>query len=744
MPRSSDVVARLSVLAVLFAGPGGLIERPVGASERSLQPAVDEQSDESLLDDFIHYVRIARFDIAAALADELLARDPDPVVFVDLVDRSRLLDEFQEALALAQRVPAVEDQAAALDRLYSAGKLARARDRAEIAKNIDLLTGTLRQRMVARERLLAAGEYAMPQLTQAYLQNSDGALKAAAQQVIIDLGRQAIAPLAAVVSAPELDPARKEQVVEVLRLIPYRTSLPYLVDLHQTTGVDALRQATARAIVNLGGDVNASPAVLFAMLADAYYEERPELTSFPEEGHQLLWSFDGGAGLVPTAIRTAVYHEAMAMRTAETSLSEDPSDRETLALWIAANYSREIDTPAEYENPVYPASRRAAEYFAVASGPEIGQRVLRRAVDDLDTPLARRAIASIEATAGPTALWERALEGRQPLLESLSYPNRRVQYEAALALGKSQPQSTFSGSERVVPTLASAVRDAAARYAIVLTGADREEYARFRTVLEDAGYAVLPPGERGLGDIAAAIASTPGVDLVVTSLGADTTEGTIDEIRADARLAAVPVLAMVRPEDVLTLQRRFGRERLVAIRRSSISDAQFGNAASDLLEVASGGPISSEEAALYADRSLTVLRDLAVGGNTVLDVSAAAPALIDVLAGDTGDDLLDIAEVLAFVDQDRAQRALFDEALERGGVSRLALLEKVSDSGKRFGNMLDARQLRRLLELAGDADYELATSAVAVMGSLGLPNERLVPLILEQRGEVSAAVAGGG
>ena len=62
-----------------------------------------------------------------------------------------------------------------------------------IPRNIELLTGGLRARTLARERLVSAGEYAMSQLLEAFLAGGDPALQAQVQRVMVDLGRQAIA-----------------------------------------------------------------------------------------------------------------------------------------------------------------------------------------------------------------------------------------------------------------------------------------------------------------------------------------------------------------------------------------------------------------------------------------------------------------------------------------------------------------------------------------------------------------------
>lgn len=732
MRRSTRSAVSLSVLLSLFAG------LPAGAASvqaRPAQPESDTESQVALLRDFVHFVRVARYDIAADLGRRLLDSGISGEAFVDLVESSREAERFEESVAAAMRVPVLEPVAAGLDRLYRQGKLARVRNAEEIARNIELLAGGLRARQLGRERLLAAGEYALPQLLDAYLQNRDPNLRAQVQRVLVDLGRHSIVPL--VTALPSLDAARQEAVVDVLGLIPYRTSLPFLVDLHQKTGVNAVRQAAARAIGRLGGDPSANVAELYALLADSYYAEPGELTSFPNEEYQLLWRFDQGLGLVMTPLRTEVFHEAMAMRTAETALSIDAENNETLALWIAANYSRELDTPEGYENPAYPSDRRGAAYFGVAAGDEIGQLVLRRAIDTRDTPLARAAIQAIEQTAGPRSLWGEPIGGRFPLLEALTYPNRRVQYEAALALARSNPDESFRGSERVIPLLAGAVRDAGALTAIVLTGTNREAYEADRAVLESMGFHVLPPSDSGLDGLEAAIAETPAVDLIVTRLGLDETVLAIESARGSDRLGVTPVLAMMNADDEEALRRQYRRDQTVAVRRA-LTPETFTATAEELLRVASGGAITEEEAQDYASRALFVLRDLAVSNNRVLDVADAAGILIEVLADADGLTMIDVAEVLSHVGSPAAQSAIFEKALEASGFEQIELLSIASDSGKRFGNHLNDRQVRRLIELAQSEDEALATQAVALMGSLEIENARLVPLILSNAGAADA------
>lgn len=708
------------------AAPGaGLIAATTAVTPASAQSetAIDRSPDE-LLANFIHFIKIARYDVAAGEAAALLDSGLSASEFVELVEASGELDRFQSAVARGLRVETVQQAAAELDALYRTGRLEQARNPDEIMRNIEMLNGSMGERLHARARLIASGEYGMTLLLDALLGGGEPAVRARVQQVLIESGRHAVIPLAE--SLGGLSPAKQEQVLNVLASIPYRSSLPAVTAVYQSTDSNSVRAAAGRVIAALGGLPDASPADLYAALAEGYYEHRDELTSFPGEAYQLVWDFDPGMGLLRTATPTETYHETMAMRMAERALRLDPGSAETLALWIASAFRREID--GDGLEHVEPAAGRDATYYAVAAGPSIGQRILARAIDNRDTPLARRAIAAIERTAGSETLTGAEI-GRRPLLEALRFHSRRVQIESALALAHSQPIETFDGSERVVPILASAIRDAGDRYAVVLSGADREEYDRLRTILEGEGYSVLPPADGGLGDIMGPISEAPGIDLIVASLPGAEAVSAHDEARSEPRLSAAPMLVLARTPDSLDLQRRFDRDRTVLVRRDALSNDQLTAAVGLLVEQAIGGVIDSAEARAYASRCLAALRDLAVARNPVLSVEDAAMPLIAALGDATGRVRHEIAEVLAHIDQPRAQIALADEALDATGENRIELLAKVAESAKRFGRMLEDRHIARLIRLAEEDDLATATAAAAVVGALDLPNTDLVPLI---------------
>lgn len=728
------MTAALALTLVAGSLPPGTALAQDEANPGSGRPAAGQPrpSEQELLADFLHYILIDQRAVALATGTELLDRKITGAQLVKLVEESGdLKGRFESVVGRAMRSPELSEIGGRFQKLYESGLLERARNPDEIAANIKALTGPVRGKLLARQRLIAAGEYAMPQLFKAFIDNSNLTLQAEVGRLMVDLGRQAVAPLCT--ALPKLDAAQQEQVASILGLIPYKTSLPYLADLAATTSVEPVRAACKRAMERLGGTA-ADTAGLYTELAEAYYSQKPEITSFPGEEHQLLWSFNPGAGLLMTAIRTPVFHEAMAMRLTERALALKPENPTALALWVASNFKREIESPAGYANPAYvtgEGGRREAMYYAVAAGAKVDQSVLGRAIDTRNSPLARRAISAIERTAGASSLIGESAD-RRAIIESLTYPNKRVQYEAALAIAASHPRNAFPGSDRVVPTLAGAIREAGSQYAAVLAP-DAETYQALRKILEKLNYRVLPQAST-IADLSAPIAESPALDLIIVhNVAGDRVPTLVDEIRGTPKVLATPILALTSTEAYANLSRRYDNDVTIAVRQAATGEEGLTRAVNSLIDTAAGGPINDAEATDYAMRCIAALRDLAVAGNTTLNITDASTQLINAFGEAKGETKMRVAEVLARVNQDRSQRAIMDAAIAATGDDRVRLLDLAAGSAKRFGNMLESRHIPRLLEMAKAASEAEATAAAALMGALNLPNSDLMPLVLDSK-----------
>ena len=711
-------------LALSVAILGGLPPQPAAA--QNAQPSANQ-----LLDDFRHYVITRQDELAEATARALLARGLSPEEFVGLVQDSRFGEEgFENALRRGLFIPSVEDAAAQLEQLYQQGRRDKARNPDEIARTIALLGSTQRGRILATQRLRAAREYATPQLLQVLVARRDPALEAEAERVLIALGADAVAPLSAALL--NVDPVTQSRLALILGMTRHPAALAPLYELAATTDTADVKAAAVRAVERISGEYRdtLAPSELYLLLADDYFDESPSLTRFPGEPHQLLWNYDPALGLYPTPIRTEVFHEARAMQLAEKALSLDAQNKGAVALWVAANIRREIDTPEGYENPEYGPSRRGALYYAVAAGSATTQEVLARALRDQDTPVARRAIEALRISAGGAGIWSGVSRSR-PLLAALAYPDRRVQYEAALAIGEANPVEPFDGAKRVTPLLASAIRDAGNRFALVIAR-DPETQQAWASRLAGEGFDVLAPSPT-LASAAAVVAEAPGIDMIVAQGTRADVDAAIEEARADPRLRAAPILGVMPVAAWNETRFRFANDPLTDTRRAGLNDAQFTQAVHTLAQKASGPPITVEDARRYARESLGVLRDLAISGSASLSVSDATTPLIAALASTEGDVRLRVADVLARIGQRRAQVALVEAALDASGEEQVALMEGVTRSAKTFGNMLESRHIRRVVELAGATDTRLATVAAALMGALNLDAGEIRELILAVR-----------
>jgi hypothetical protein len=708
------------------------VAKDAKAAPMAAEPNAKEQraKDVELINDFVHYVLIDRADAAKAMGQGLLDRKLTPTEFTKLVDSTTGFKRFSDAVARAGRTPSLEPVAGALFKFYEGGQLEQARDPGAIESSIKMLSGDMRQRSVARERLLFAGEYAVPKLFSTYFAGSDVATNAEIRRILVELGRHSVMPL--VTALPQLNPAQQQQVCAILGDLPQTQSLPYLYDLASTTKNDNVKAAAETAIHNISGAVNAQMPIAerYNDLAEAYMKGSPSLMTFPNDANQLVWDYQPGTGLTFQGVDTRVFPQTMAMKVSERALAKDAESTRAVSTWIAANFSRELRSPEGYENPVYGKDHRDAMYYAVAAGPGIGQNVLGKAIDASDTPLVRRALAALEKTAGRD-LWKAYQDPsvRKPLLEALKYPNRRVQTEAAIDIATADPKDPFEGAPSVVRQLGSTIRDASAKYALVVAPTT-ELQQNASELLRKNGFTVLPPAT-SIDEVRQAIADSPGVDIIVANrLPSQQSGDLIAQSQSDARLRATPILAIVTPQGRQDLYPRYARDVRVRLLSDGAGPKDVENSVNELINAASGGLITGAEADAYKARSLSALRDLAKSGSPILSAIEAQGPLIGAVSDAKGDTKAKIAEVLSLIGTAQSQIALADAALAGEGAQKATLLGYLADSAKRFGNLLEKRQVDALVSLTGKAKGEEATAAAAVVGALNLKGIGVVPLIL--------------
>ena len=678
------------------------------------------------LENFVHYTHIAKPDLAAGYAQLLIESGITDAQLAELLDEGKTTRErFEAALGRAHRMPQLEHLAAELDRRVHSGRLDLARDSNRIEAAISMLTGTQRMKMLARQLLTGAGEYAVPSLLRVMTEGQNERARSAAGDMIIMIGRQAVTPLCEALA--HLDADDRRYVCGLLGEIGYPHAAPYLMELAEdASAAAAIREAAGRAFRRVGG-VNGGLAVLYTKLAQQYFNESESLIAFPYEATNNVWSYDPFTGLQATPVATEIFSEVMAMRAASKALQFDAGHAPALSLFVAANLKRANELPPGAGDPIFGENRYSPAFYATVYGTRVCLDVLGIGIDRLDTPLVRDAIGALSQTTGGANLFG-GLAGRQPLLEALQYPDRRVRYEAALTLGRALPRQRFPGDVTVVPLLASAVRTGDESYAVII-GGDEEERRVDASRLSDLGFTIVASGPR-LPDVMTPITQSVGVDLVVMNVaGAEAAIQGVGDLRVFTKTAAVPVLLVATSGDIARLRREFRDDIRVKISRARVSEDAFAELIDEVMLRAAGGRMTEAQAEAYAIDSIMTLRDIAISGSRAYAIADAESTLIQAHDARRGGVRLAVADILALIDSDRAQRKLFDDALAATDDEQIELLKRVADSVKRFGDRSEPRHIEQLLELITNSGGRTAEAAARVHGALDLPSATAIRLI---------------
>jgi hypothetical protein len=687
------------------------------------------------LENFIHFVIIGRGDLAAASANSLLDSGITPSELAELVDGSELSQRFDEALGGGRRLEGVEEIVARFGVMVQQGRFDLAVRPDRIEEAVTLLSGTVRGRMMGRDRLRMAGEYAVRPLLEVMATTEDPRLRNEAAAVLVqEIGAGGVIPMC--VAMPHLEVDLQERICQVLAAIgaPGATpALPFLAELAENPeSAETTRLAASSAAAAIGGGAG-SAAAQFTTLALRYFRGDEALVTLPPvqslDGVDSLsyWTSDAFSGLKPLPVPKQIWFDVMAMSMARRALSLEPDDRMALAAYVAADLRREIEaSEAGVEDPIFGGGDRySPQFFATAAGPSTCQEVLALAIDVADTPLVRAAIAVLAETAGASSLTS---GGRQPLLECLTYPSRRVRLEAALVLAKAHPRSEFPGHRSVVPLLASAVRTDKAFAAVI--AADAEERRQAAGMLSGIGFTVVGTGD-SYAEIEPAVFGNVGVDLIVVRGSSSAIDAAVRGARGSSLSWATPVVAVatVIEADQVRDRLRDDVASMVMVGGSGMVDMPA--AIGTFLRETLGSPMDEAEALTYAMDSLEALESLADAGSTVLPVADAERPLLEALRRESGSLQSMVAEVLARIDAASSQQALIEAALEASPSDQVGLLDVAASSARRFGNLAEIRQVAALQALIGTSSGAIADAAGRLYGSLDLTPEEAVRLILD-------------
>jgi len=435
-------VAVVLVIGWLVTGAGFAQERTLG----------DDWND------FLHYAKIGRFDLAKGYAQAILQGQPDAVALLEL---SRANPQgYQVAMRMVDTAHDEELASLAKDLLavIERGRFERRSNPEIIVEEIRRLSSTIRGKMNATKRLKDAGEYAVPFMLDAMADPARADELDNIIEALPQIGRLAIRPLCA---SLQMENAKvKAEVIRALGKIGYPQSVAYLKYVVENDAAAEMRELATASIRQIDRRaLNAPAAALFYELGEKYYYHDQSLA--PQEGAPIanIWFWDANAARLARAeVDPAYFNELMGMRCCEWSLKSEEQFGLAIGLWLAGFLKAEATGLAMPE--YFDDNHATALVYATTAGPEYLHQALARAVNDNNAAVALGAVEALGTNAGEKSLLY-TVGPAQPLLAALSFRNRAVRYSAAIAIANAGPRQAFNEKGLVVENLSEALGQSA-------------------------------------------------------------------------------------------------------------------------------------------------------------------------------------------------------------------------------------------------------------------------------------------
>jgi HEAT repeat protein len=424
------------------------------AANACLAQTPDEELAKNL-GEFLHYTMIGRPDLAKGYAQVLLQSNPDPVKLLEI---SRQNPQGYDILVrVGQTAPDTEmvELSGKILALIERGRFLQRIEPKIIAEEVRRLSTTERGWFIAVERLRNAGEYAIPFMLEALADPSREDELTNIVRALPQIGSDAIRPLTAALQTKNV--AIKAQIITALGKIGYPQSLAYLKYIVEKDDSADLRQAAQESIKQIDPAMLQVPAAqLFYDLAEKYYYHAESLAPAADANFANVWFWDTGTQrLAREEVAKSYFNELMAMRECEWALKADAGFGSAIGLWLAAFFKAE--SAGEQKMPAYFGDRHAdALVYATTAGVEYLHQALARAVKDNNAYVALGVIEALATTAGEKSLLYQ-IGAAQPLLQALSFDDRKVKYSAAIAIAAAGPKEPFAESKLVTANLAEAL-----------------------------------------------------------------------------------------------------------------------------------------------------------------------------------------------------------------------------------------------------------------------------------------------
>jgi hypothetical protein len=717
------------------AGDAGATPAPAAT------PAVNLPENEPLQDsieNFWHYAKIARYDVAAAEGKRILDANTEPTLLLGMFEKVADLhhDNLDVCLIRWQGVPAMSDISTQLINALNKGHDARRADPTYIEANIKLLSENERGYVLAVDRLRDSGELAVPIMIDDLMDGTKATYHAPIRRALRDLGLSAVNPLLA---ATEMkNESTLMTVIDTLGDLGYDVAVPYLAKLQQDPSQPqdvkaALGDAMRRLRISDPSSLN--PAQEFYDLAEKFYYDNSAVRAEKKNPIGRIWYWGEDKHLTFVAVPQPIFHDVMAKRAAEYALkltqgSGDVSDS-ALALWVSAAFQDEAELPAGQKDATLAADAPTAHYWGSSVGTKYLNMALSRANRDRNAAVAIRVVQSLQDVGGQANLFGGT---EHPLMDALVFPDRLVRYEAAFALANALPRQSFVGEERVVPLLAEALSQTGSATVLVMAPT-QDQLNGLMDGLKGQGYTVV--GGKTPEEAVANAAARPTVDAIVMPEEAGT--DAIQQLEA----LSMQTPRLERAVKVIITKSKATPFAVQAVTDPTISTTQANPTDLPSLKAAiedarkRGGslPLDADTATKYATKAADLLAKIAINRSPVYDIGSAQPLLLAALDDSRADIVKDDCTVLGLMDGQDIQPALLQKATTDATPDeiKVATFKALSTNARNFGNKLNDDQVAVVQKTVATApNLDVKTAASEARGALDLPADQAKKLIMDQ------------
>lgn len=721
--------ARAALAACLFSLAAVPIALPAPATAATM--AAPSQKLVNDADLFMHYSLVGNVKLATAFGQAFLALTPDPVDALHAFEAAANGRNVSEILVDNQQIAALRGVSSKINTLLQKGHIAVARNPKRIIAAIAAMDQSPRAFVVSRQRLRAAGEFAVPFFIRTLNTPSQHALHPYVLQMMSDIGKPGLNALVEELSTPSV--AERVQIIHVLGQIQYPQALAYLKEIAESKSAPADERAAAISAIDridpTGLYSHMDAAQQFLWLAEGYFNGAPSLAAnHPNEMTNPIWYYDRTiSDVTEVAVPTPVWRDVQAMRACKAALRLKPNLSSAISLWITANLRREVNLPAGQTDPSVPTGAPDAQYYALAAGPRYLNPALTLALKTHNSRLILKVLHALTRTGGVSGM---VSDDDSPLLQALSYPDLQVRFQAAHALAAANPLKPFAGFQRVVPVLAEALAQSGKPVCVLI---DPSAQAR------NAIAAGLRKHYRVIAAATTAEAfemarKSPIINVVVVQ-GATNLENYTVLADTDARLAYTPLVLLAHAAAASQYRVEFANEPTVSILPIGAGASEIQSAYAHVVgELGGALPQSLKLAdALSAAHQLQLI---AMNRASIYSVLPAMRALHSALHDSSSKVVVASAGVLGHTQNAMAQRTLARAALESTGASapvRTVLFRSLALSARNLGNDLTNGQVHGLIRVAmNDPDPTVKLAAAEVLGALNIPSNQASSLILHQ------------